>query len=104
MESSWDHAAASSSRTRGLGLTTRSLRPLAAPVVTPEAALLAAGMAASGGALRGVLDALGEGPGSAVDDVQELYSAGLPSDACLGRGHATGATASLWRQCGASWR
>jgi len=79
MESSWDHAAASSSRTRGLGLTTRSLRPLAAPVVTPEAALLAAGMAASGGALRGVLDALGEGPGSAVDDVQELYSAGLPS-------------------------
>ena len=25
-------------------------------------------------------------------------------DACLGRGHATGATASLWRQCGASWR
>ena len=37
-----------------------------------------------------------------------MYSLGLikalRKHACLGRGHATGATASLWRQCGASWR
>ena len=81
MASSWDLAAASRSHSRGLELATRALQPLAAPVVTPEAAVLRAatsGAAVSGGTLRGVLDALEEGPGSAVDDVQALYDAGMP--------------------------
>ena len=81
MASSWDHRAACQSSRRGLQLATQGLQPLAAPVVTPQAASLASAtavMAVSQGALRGVLDALNEGPGSAVADREELYAAGLP--------------------------